>query len=190
MIFKETKLAGVYVVELVEIEDSRGFFARSWCEQEFEQQGLKSRMVQGSISYNKKKGTLRGMHYQKPPSMEAKLIRCTLGAIFDVIIDLRPNSATLLKHFSITLSAENRRSLYVPPGFAHGFQTLRDDTEVNYLMSDFYQSEFSRGVRWNDPVFGIEWPDDERTIIERDNSYPDFDQHVLEELQTRDFLDK
>jgi dTDP-4-dehydrorhamnose 3,5-epimerase len=130
--------------------------------------------VQCNISFNKRKGTLRGMHYQDAPLEEAKLVRCTRGAIFDAIIDLRPNSATFKRHVSVVLSAENRRGLYVPEGFAHGFQTLEDNTEVFYQMSQFYAPECARGVRWNDPAFGIEWPADKRIIIERDQSYPDF----------------
>lgn len=183
MRFRETKLRGAYVIEPERREDERGFFARVWCAREFEQHGLNAPAVQSNISFNRKKGTLRGMHYQVPPSREAKLVRCTAGAIYDVIVDLRPNSETRLQHLSVTLSAQEHRSLYIPPGFAHGFQTLTDNTEVFYMMSDFYAPELARGLRWNDPAFGIAWPEDDRIIIERDRSYPDFTPDVLRELE-------
>lgn len=154
--------------------DQRGFFARSYCEREFESHKLNSRFVQCNISFNKLRGTLRGMHFQSPPQAEAKLIRCTRGAIYDVIVDLRPESATFKQYFSAVLSEENGKMLYVPEGFAHGFQTLEDNTEVFYQMSQFYAPEHARGVRWNDPAFGIEWPAGEHTILERDQSFPDF----------------
>ncbi len=154
--------------------DRRGYFARTYCEQEFASHGLNSSFVQCNVSFNKLKGTLRGMHFQTAPYEEAKLIRCTRGAIYDVIIDLRLGSPTFKRHFTIALSAENGKMLYVPEGFAHGFQTLEDNTEVFYQMSQFYTADHARGVRWNDPAFGIEWPADERIILERDQSYPDF----------------
>jgi dTDP-4-dehydrorhamnose 3,5-epimerase len=174
IVFTETILQGAFVIDLERHEDQRGFFARTYCQREFEAQKLNASFVQCSISFNKLKGTLRGMHYQVAPLEEAKLIRCTRGAIFDAIIDLRPNSRTFRHYFTLVLSEENRRSLYVPEGFAHGFQTLQHNSEVFYQMSQFYAPECARGVRWNDPAFGIEWPADERTIIERDQSYPDF----------------
>jgi len=174
LIFTETKLAGAFVIELERREDQRGFFARIFCQQEFEAHGLKTQVVQCNVSFNKRKGTLRGMHYQAAPFAEAKLVRCTSGSIYDVIIDLRPHSATFKRHFAVELSAENRKMLYIPEDFAHGFQTLQDDTEVFYQMAQRYSGEYGRGVRWNDPAFGIEWPDDERIIIERDQNYPDF----------------
>jgi len=174
LIFTETKLAGAFVIELERREDQRGFFARIFCQQEFEAHGLKTQVVQCNVSFNKRKGTLRGMHYQAAPFAEAKLVRCTSGSIYDVIIDLRPHSATFKRHFAVELSAENRRMLYIPEDFAHGFQTLQDDTEVFYQMAQGYSAEHARGVRWNDPAFGIEWPKDERIIIERDQNYPDF----------------
>jgi len=155
--------------------DRRGYFARTYCEHEFTSHGLKSGFVQCSVSFNKIKGTLRGMHFQAEPHGEAKVIRCTRGAIYDVIIDLRLGSPTFKQHFTIVLSAENGTMLYVPEGFAHGFQTLEDNTEVFYQMSQFYTPDHARGVRWNDPAFGIEWPEDERMILERDQSYPDFE---------------
>jgi dTDP-4-dehydrorhamnose 3,5-epimerase len=174
MRFLETHLAGAYIVEQERIADARGFFARTWCQREFAANGLDSRLAQCSISFNHKKGTLRGMHYQAPPYAEVKLVRCTAGAIYDVIVDLRPGSATYTQHLAVELSAANRRMLYIPDGFAHGFQTMADDSEVFYQMSEFYSPEHARGVRWDDPAFGIAWPDDQPTIIERDRQYPDF----------------
>ena len=174
MIFTETKLAGAFVIEPERRADKRGFFARTYCRQEFEEHGLNPDVVQCNVSFNKRKGTLRGMHYQAAPFAEVKLVRCTSGSIYDVIIDLRPASATFKQYFFAELSAENRRMLYIPEDFAHGFQTLQDDTEVFYQMAQGYSAEHARGVRWNDPAFGIEWPKDERIIIQRDQNYPDF----------------
>lgn len=174
MIFVETALKGAYVIEIERLEDERGFFARTWCQREFESHGLNPRLVQCNISFNKKKGTLRGMHYQAPPFEEAKLIRCTRGALYDVIIDLRVTSPTFMQHFGIILTPEQRNMLYVPEGFAHGFLTLEDNTEVFYQMSEFYAPAYARGVRWNDPAFGIQWPIPVQVISERDASYPDF----------------
>lgn len=174
MIFSETDLPGVWVVDPERHEDERGFFARSWCQREFAQRGLETRLVQCNISFNKRRGTLRGMHYQAAPYQEVKLIRCTRGAIHDVLIDLRPTSPTFRRHIAVVLDCESRRMLYVPEGLAHGFQTLEDDTEVFYQMSEFYAPDHARGVRWNDPAFGIRWPEAERTISERDQHYPDF----------------
>lgn len=174
MIFTETRLQGAFVIEPERLEDARGFFGRIWCEQEFGAHGLNPRLVQCSISFNRKKGTLRGMHYQAAPFEEVKVIRCTMGAIYDAIIDLRPNSPTFKQFLGITLTAENRKMLYVPEGFAHGFQTLLDDTEVLYQMSERYVPEAARGVRWDDPAFGIEWPPADRIILERDRNYPDY----------------
>jgi dTDP-4-dehydrorhamnose 3,5-epimerase len=174
MIFSETKLKGAFIIDLEKLEDYRGFFARTWCQREFEAHGLNPRLVQCSISFNKHKGTLRGMHYQVAPYEEAKLVRCLRGALYDVIIDLRPQSTTFKQHIAVTLTAENRQMLYVPEGFAHGFQTLEANTEVFYQMSEFYHPEHTRGVRWNDPAFGIQWPEAERIILERDQNYPDF----------------
>jgi len=174
MLFTETDLKGAFLIEPERREDSRGFFARTWCEKEAVAHGINPRVVQCDISFNRRKGTLRGMHYQKPPFEEAKLVRCTMGAIHDVIIDLRRDSPTFKHHLALVLTAESRRMLYIPEGFAHGFQTLEDSTEVFYQMSQFYAPDCAAGVRWNDPAFGIEWPDDTRIINERDQTYPDF----------------
>lgn len=174
MIFVETKLKGAYIIEPEKREDERGFFARSWCEKEFAEHGLNPHTVQCNISFNRKKGTLRGMHYQIEPCAEAKLVRCTQGAIYDVIIDLRPESPTFKQNIAEVLTAKNHKMLYVPEGFAHGFQALEDHTEVFYQMSGFYEPQFARGVRWNDPAFGIKWPIGEPIILERDRTYPDF----------------
>jgi dTDP-4-dehydrorhamnose 3,5-epimerase len=174
LIFTETKPKGAFVIELEPVEDERGFFARSWCGREFEVRGLNSQLAQCNISFNKRKGTLRGMHYQVAPHEEAKLVRCTMGAIFDVIIDLRRQSPTFKKWVAVELNERNRRMLYVPEGFAHGFQTLEDDTEVFYQMSEFYAPEHARGVRWNDPAFQIRWPEAEPVISASDQTYADF----------------
>jgi len=174
VIITETKLKGAYIIEPEPIEDERGFFARTFCEEEFKTHGLNPRIVQCNISFNKKKGTIRGMHYQVAPYEEAKLIRCTRGAIYDVIIDLRPDSTTFKQWIAVELTAENHRMLYVPEGFAHGFQTLEDNTEVFYQMSEFYHSESAKGLRWDDPIFGIEWVIKPLFILSRDESYKDF----------------
>lgn len=174
MIFIETILKGAYIIELQRLEDERGFFARTWCEQEFQDHGLNPRLVQCSISFSAKRGTMRGMHYQISPHEEAKLVRCTMGVIYDVIIDLRPDSKTFKRWVAFELSAENRKTLYVPEGFAHGFTTLVDKTEVYYQMSEFFVPGSASGVRWNDPTFGIKWPVDISVISERDAQYPDF----------------
>lgn len=174
MIFTETKLKGAYLIDLDKHEDERGFFARSWCTDEFEKHGLSQRVVQCNISFNKKRGTLRGMHYQAAPYEEAKLVRCTMGALYDVIIDLRSGSPTFKEWFSVELTAGNHRALYIPEGFAHGFQTLVDNTEVFYQMSEFYHPECMRGVRWDDPAFGIEWFSEPRILSRQDREYADF----------------
>lgn len=175
MIFTETKLKGAYIVQLERIRDERGFFARAWCKREFDQHGLISRLVQCNVSYNKKQGTLRGMHYQAAPHEETKLVRCTMGSIYDVVIDLRPDSPTHKEWIGVELNSENRRMLFVPEGFAHGYQTLVNHTEVFYQVSEFYSPETERGVRWNDPVFGIEWPIvDNPEISEKDKSWSDY----------------
>lgn len=182
MIFSPTSLAGAYLVDVEKHEDYRGFFARTWCEEEFSQQGLIPHMAQASISYNIKKGTLRGMHFQSPPCKEGKLVRCVQGEVFDVIIDIRPLSVTYLQHFSVLLSASKRNALYIPPGFAHGFQTMADHTEVFYQMTEQYRPQYASGFRWNDPAFNIQWPEAERTILNRDNQYPDFDAELIKEF--------
>ncbi len=172
LIFTESKLKGAFVVDIAPINDDRGFFARSWCRQEFHDAGLDENLVQCSVSFNRKKGTLRGMHYQKEPHGEIKLVRCTRGSIMDVIIDLRPESETFKQWLSVTLSESNHRMLYIPKGFAHGFCTMEDNVEVFYQMSTEYKSDFSAGVRWDDPEFGIEWPDMKFIMSERDREYP------------------
>lgn len=172
MLFTKTKLTGVFLLDLEPREDERGFFARSWCVNEFTQHGLNPNLVQCNISYNKKRGTLRGMHYQIPPFPEAKLVRCTMGAIYDVIIDLRAQSATFGQWISVELTAENHRAVYIPESFAHGFQTLTDNTEVYYQMSEFFHPECARGLLWNDPMFKISWPIDDPIINQRDTGFP------------------
>ena len=162
------------MIEIQRLEDARGFFGRSFCRREFLEHGLNPAVEQCNVSVNKKRGTLRGMHYQASPHDEAKLVRCTKGAIFDAIIDLRPESPSFTRYFSLVLSDQNRLMLYIPEGFAHGFQTLQDDSEVFYQMSESFHPESARGVRWNDPAFGIDWPPAERIINDRDRNYPDF----------------
>lgn len=174
MIFKETSLKGAYIVELDPIEDDRGFFARSWCKDEFYKHKLNTKLIQCNISFNKLKGTLRGMHFQVKPYEEAKLVRCTRGAIYDVIIDMRTSSRTFLKWVGIELTEDNRRALYIPEGFAHGFQTLEDNSEVFYQMSEEYHPECARGIRWNDPEFNIKWPLDVSKISYKDESFKNF----------------
>lgn len=174
MIFQETLLPGAFVIDPEKIADERGFFARTFEPREFESHGLNPRVAQCSLSFNPRRGTLRGMHYQRAPFEEAKLVRCTRGAIHDVIIDLRPASSTFRRHFAVVLDSESRRMLYVPEGFAHGYLTLADDAEVAYQMSQAYSAEHAAGVRWNDPAFRIVWPSEVTVIAERDRSYPDF----------------
>jgi len=173
--FRETKLKGAFVIEPEKFEDDRGFLARSFSQREFENHGLNARMVECNISFSSKRHTVRGMHFQNPPHAQAKLIRCTKGSIYDVIVDLRPKSSTFKQWIGEELTVENRRLLYVPEGFAHGFQTLEENTEVFYQISNFYAPGSEGGVRWNDPAFGIMWPaTDGVTINERDRNYPDF----------------
>lgn len=174
MIFRKTDLAGVIEIEMELLRDERGFFARTWCEREFRENGLTPKLVQCSISFNEKKGTLRGVHYQAPPYPEAKLVRCTKGALYDVVLDLRPDSPSYLRSIGAELTAANHRALYIPEGCAHGFLTLEENTEALYQMSEFYHPETARGVRWNDPAFGIAWPGAVEVISERDRSFPDF----------------
>ena len=174
MIFTETSLKGAFIIDLEPVRDERGLFARTWCQREFEAQGLKASWVQNNISENRKKGTVRGMHYQIPPHDEIKLVRCTKGAIYDVIVDLRPDSPTFCQHVGVTLSAENRRALYIPQHFAHGFQSLSDDIEVFYQMSAFYEPSSGRGFRWNDPAFNIKWPEPVTVISAKDKTWPTF----------------
>lgn len=174
MIFTEMALAGAFIIELEKLGDHRGFFARTWCHDEFEEHGLASALVQCNVSYNFQKGTLRGMHYQAAPHEEAKLVRCTHGAVYDVIVDLRPDSVTYQQWRAVELTADNYRMVYVPKGFAHGFQTLEEHTEVFYQMSEFYHPECVRGARWNDPTFKIEWPLLDPILSANDQGHPDF----------------
>ncbi len=173
MKFSPTPLAGAFVVELEPIADTRGMFARTYCEREFAAHGIAFGVVQCNTSFNRSRDTLRGMHFQEGKAAEERLVRCTSGAIYDVIVDLRPDSKTRLKWFATELSAGNRRMLFVPKGFAHGFKTLTDGCEVFYQMSSAYDATAARGVRWNDPALGIRWPGGEPTVSERDRSYPD-----------------
>ena len=174
MIFHPTDVAEVWVVEPERHEDGRGFFARTWDSETFAERGLRDVVVQASISFNRRRGTLRGMHYQAAPHEEAKLVRCTAGRIFDVAVDLRPTSATFRRWVGVELSAESRKALYVPEGCAHGFLTLEDDCEIAYQMSSPYVPDDARGVRFDDPAFAIVWPGEITVINERDRSYPDF----------------
>lgn len=172
MKFFETALSGAYVIEMEPINDERGFFARSFCRDEFARQGLNTGLVQCGVSFNEKKGTLRGMHFQSKPYQEAKLVRCTKGAIYDVILDLRLGSPSFKRWFATELTGENRKMLYIPEGVAHGFQTLADETEVFYQMSEFYHPGSACGVLWDDPAFGIAWPPGGKIISDKDRSFP------------------
>lgn len=175
MRFTRTALQDAVIIDLEPIEDDRGFFARAWDEREFAENGLVTRIAQCNVSFNRRKGTLRGMHLQRPPYEEVKLIRCVRGSLFDVIIDIRPASASYKQWTGVELSARNRRMLYVPRGFAHGFQTLEDDTETFYMVSEFHVPGAEEGVRWNDPMFGIDWPlGDPSEISDKDRDWPDF----------------
>lgn len=174
MKFKETPLKGAYIIEMEPHRDERGHFARTWCRREFEAHGLSVSLAQCSTSFNLRRGTLRGLHYQAEPYAEAKLVRCTRGALYDLIVDLRPDSESFKEWFSVELTESNLMMLYVPEGFAHGFQTLEDETEVFYQISESYHPEYARGVRWNDPAFGFRWPVEEGLMSERDRNFPDF----------------
>jgi dTDP-4-dehydrorhamnose 3,5-epimerase len=174
MIFAETALPGAYVVDTTPVEDQRGVFSRTFCQEEFLQHGLNVRVAQCSLSFNTRAGTLRGMHWQVAPRAEAKLVRCTRGAMYDVMLDLRPCSPTYCKWVAVELTAENCRAVYLPEGVAHGFLTLTDATEVFYQISEVYAPECARGVRWDDPSFGIRWPCDDPIISARDRQWPDF----------------
>ena len=175
MIFTETTLAGAWLVEPERLEDERGFFARVWDSAEFEEHGLSSQLAQSSIALTRKRGTLRGLHYQVAPHEETKLVRCCAGAIFDVAVDLRPTSPTFKRWFGTELTADNRHALYVPEGCAHGFLTLVDECEVLYQISGWHAPHAARGVRWDDPAFGIEWPEAVLALNERDRTFPDFE---------------
>jgi len=174
VIFHETGLPGAYLIELERREDERGFFARTYCAEEFAAHGLKPTVVQANLSYNHRAGTLRGMHYQVPPAAETKLVRCTAGAVHDVIVDLRPDSPTYLKHFGVLLTAENRLALYVPELFAHGYLTLTDGAEVVYQVGEFYTPGAERGIRYDDPALAIPWPREVEVISAKDSSWPPF----------------
>ena len=175
MIFHETKLHGAFEIQIEPHSDERGFFARSWCQREFAQHGLNPKLAQCNISVTAQKGTLRGVHFQAAPFAEAKLVRCTRGAIYDVVLDLRPQSPTFRDWIAVILTAEKHNMVYVPEGCGHGFQTLQDDIEVFYQMSEFYNPDAARGVRWDDPAFRIAWPEKVEIISERDRTYPDFE---------------
>lgn len=173
MIFKECKLKGAFIIEIDKKSDDRGFFARTWCKNEFEAQGLSTKFVQVNLAFNEKKGILRGMHYQKNPYEEVKLVRCTRGALYDVIIDIRKDSPTYKQWIGIELTQDNYRMLYIPEGFAHGYQTLQDHTEIIYQVSQFYTPNAEGGVRWDDPTVNIVWPEtEERNISSKDQMWP------------------
>ena len=174
MRFRETAVHGVFEVIIDPAEDERGYFARTWCVREFAEYRLPAEWKQASISHNTKKGTLRGLHYQRPPSREGKLVRCEQGVVYDVALDLRPDSQTFLRHVAVELEASLGNALFIPPGVAHGFQTVVDNTRVLYMMSDFYAPELAGGVRFNDPAFGINWPLEVSVIAARDREYPRF----------------
>jgi dTDP-4-dehydrorhamnose 3,5-epimerase len=175
MIFRETKLPGAFEINLEPKVDERGFFARCWCQKEFEVNKLNPKVVQCSVSFNLRKGTLRGIHYQEAPHAETKVVRCTRGAAYDVVVDLRPASPTYRDWMAVVLTAEKRNMVYVPEGCGHGFLTLSDDSELFYQMSELYSPESARGVRWDDPAFEIAWPAKVEVISERDGHYPDFE---------------
>jgi dTDP-4-dehydrorhamnose 3,5-epimerase len=175
MIFRETKLPGAFEILLEPKRDERGFFARTWCQKEFEAHGLNPRLAQCNVSFNTRRGTLRGIHYQAPPYAETKVVRCTKGAIYDIVVDLRPDSSTFKDWIAVLLTATNRCMVYVPEGCGHGFLTLEDESEIFYQMSEFYSAESARGVRWDDPAFQIAWPEKVEVISERDRTYPNFE---------------
>jgi len=177
MIFTETALKGVFLIDPEPVRDERGMFMRTWCQREFEAHGLPLTWVQSSVSVNTQKGTMRGLHYQSAPNEEVKLVRCTAGAIYDVVVDLRPASPTYCQHFGITLSADNHRAVYIPKQFAHGFLTLKDNSEVSYYMSEFYAPASARGIRWDDPAFKITWPEPIVVMSEKDRTWPAFLKH-------------
>jgi dTDP-4-dehydrorhamnose 3,5-epimerase len=184
MIFKETKLAGAFVIDLERREDERGFFARAFCQKEFEQHGLKPMIAQANIASNRKKGTMRGMHFQYPPAAETKLVRCTRGAIIDIIVDLRPESPTFLQHISVELNADNQRALYVPERFAHGYQVLRDNTDTSYQVGEFYTPGCEGGLMYNDPVLALKWPLPVAVISDKDKAWKPLSE-IEAELKTR-----
>ena len=174
MIFTKLELRDAYLIELDKHGDHRGFFARLWCQKEFEEHGLVSDVLQANIFFSKLKGTIRGLHYQEEPYAETKFIRCAKGAVYDVVVDIQPDSPTFMQWFAVELTEDNYKMLYVPKGYAHGFQSLEPDTEVTYLVSEFYTPQAEGGVRYNDPAFGIEWPLPVAEISDKDRSWPDF----------------
>ncbi|WP_339925363.1 dTDP-4-dehydrorhamnose 3,5-epimerase [uncultured Cyclobacterium sp.] len=174
MIFTETELKGAYIIDINKIADERGYFARTFCKNEFEKIGLEANIAQANMSFNPKKGTLRGMHYQVAPYEETKLVKCVSGAIFDIIVDIRKDSPTYSKWTGVELSEENNRMLFVPRGFAHGFITLEDNTAIQYMVSQFYTPGAEKGIKWDDPKFNIQWPIDIAVISEKDNTHPYF----------------
>ena len=174
MVFTETKLPGVFILDLELKQDERGFFARAWCQEEFEAHGLNTKLVQMNVGFSTRQGTLRGLHFQRDPWAEAKLVRCTMGAIFDVVVDLRPGSPTSRQWFGIELSQANRRMLYSPEGFAHGYQALTDNAEMYYLTTQFFAPDYATGVRYDDPAFGIVWPTNVTVISPKDRSWADY----------------
>jgi dTDP-4-dehydrorhamnose 3,5-epimerase len=187
MLFESLDIPGAALIRIDRKSDPRGFFARTFCAEEFRDHGLPAAFVQCSISYNERRGTLRGMHFQWPPSREGKLVRCVRGRLFDVLIDLRPGSPAYLQHRSVVLDEEERNAVFIPPGIAHGFQTLADRTEALYQMTDFFAPDLNAGVRWNDPAFAIAWPLAGPTLSERDAAAPDFDRRAFEaELERRE----
>lgn len=173
MIFRETRLKGAFIIEIEKREDERGFFARAWCKKEFEEHGLASNMVQSNIAFNKRSGTLRGLHYQGAPYGEVKLVRCTLGSLYDVMVDVRPGSATYRQWVGVELTSDNHKMVYIPEGFAHGYQTLEDNTEVTYQVSQFFSPDYEQGIRYDDPGIGIDWPLIEKIISDKDKGWPD-----------------
>ena len=175
MKFSKTNIASVFEIQIEPSLDDRGFFARTWCRREFEAQGLDTELIQCNVSFNTRKGTLRGMHYQEAPYAEAKLVRCIRGSVYDVVVDLRSSSPTFKQWVAFVLNSEKHNMVYVPEGCAHGFLTLESETEVFYQMSAFYNAESARGIRWNDPAFHIEWPDKVEVISERDRTYPNYE---------------
>jgi dTDP-4-dehydrorhamnose 3,5-epimerase len=179
MLFTETPLKGSYIIDIEKVGDSRGFFARFWCINEFKAKNLVTNWVQANVSFSKSKGTLRGLHYQDDPYAEAKLVRCTRGALFDVILDLRPDSSTFGEWFGVRLSADEHRMLYVPEGIAHGFLTLVDNAEASYLVSQYYKPHAEAGVRYNDPAFGIQWPLEIQVISKKDATWPNYPRRAL-----------
>lgn len=174
MIFKETELKGAYIIESEPLKDERGYFARTYCQNDFRQNGLELTIAQCDVSYNRQKGTLRGLHYQSAPHEEAKLVSCTRGAMYDVIVDIREQSPTYCRWLAVELTEQNHKMLYIPKGFAHGFQTLADDTRVYYQMSEYYHPELARGIRWNDSAFSIKWPVKISIMAAKDHQFPDF----------------